>query len=89
MEEKRNENVKGKHSPQLCHGLEFMLKELDGFFAEELYVPKPGVPMFQGSAAPVLAVEGPPNVIEPSAPPNESVAESGGTKGLSGTRDRP
>ena len=62
-----------------------MLNELEDFFVEELYVPRLGVPMFQGSGALVLAVEGGPNVIEPSAPPNESVAESGGAKGLSGT----
>ena len=86
-EGKRNVDVTGKFRPQLCQGLELTLNEEDGFFVEEPNAPKLGVLRFQGSAVSVL--DGPPKVIDPSAPPKESVAESGGPKALSGARDRP
>lgn len=52
-----------------------MLSELDAFFA--LYAPKLADEMFQGSGGSTLAGGDGTNVIDPSAPPNDSPEDSG------------
>jgi len=59
---------------QLCQGL-CTLSEPDSFFA--LYPPKLDEEMFQGSGASVRCDGDCVNVIEPSAPPNDSPDDSG------------
>ena len=58
-----------------------MFSELDAFF--ELYPPKLGEETFHGSGGSVLAAGDGINVIDPSVPPNERPADSGGGYALS------
>lgn len=69
---------------QLCQGFA-TLSEFDVFF--ELYPPKLGEEMFQGSGGSVLTAGDGTNVIEPSEPPNERPADSGGGYKLSCGRE--
>ena len=63
---------------QLSQGLD-TLSELAVFF--ELYIPKPADDMFHGSGGSTRAGWVGMNGIEPSAPPKESPADSGGENG--------
>lgn len=81
---KRRKRHMSHCASQLCQGFA-TLSELDVFF--ELYPPKLGEEIFQGSGGSALTAGGGMYVMEPSAPPKERPADSGGGYKLSCGRE--